>query len=80
MIVISNLAVFVGLIWTLAFFLQARDSQWSRAERHANVDGLTGLMNRRFFDSSIALEIKRNFGAASQSESFSADSLRCGLL
>ena len=59
LIVISNAAVFAALIWMLAFHLQARELQWSRATRHANMDSLTGLMNRRYFERRLSEEIKR---------------------
>jgi diguanylate cyclase (GGDEF)-like protein len=59
LLVIGNSAVFVAMIWTLAFFLQARELQWNRAERDANEDSLTGLMNRRYFERRLSEEIKR---------------------
>jgi diguanylate cyclase (GGDEF)-like protein len=60
LIVISNSAVFAALIWTIAFHLQARELQWSRSERDANVDSLTGLMNRRYFEKRLKEEIHRS--------------------
>jgi diguanylate cyclase (GGDEF)-like protein len=59
LIVITNASVFVALIWTLAFFLQERELQWDRAERHANMDSLTGVRNRRYFEKRLSEEIKR---------------------
>jgi diguanylate cyclase (GGDEF)-like protein len=59
LIVIGNAAVFVALIWALAFFLQSRESQLNRAEGHANTDSLTGVMNRRYFETRLSEEIKR---------------------
>jgi diguanylate cyclase (GGDEF)-like protein len=58
--VIGSATVFVGLLWTLAFFLQAREEQWASALRHANMDMLTGIMNRRYFELRLNEEIMRS--------------------
>ncbi len=58
--VVSNSVIFVGLTWTLALFLRTRELKWKVAERDANTDSLTGLMNRRYFEKRLDEEIKRS--------------------
>ncbi len=59
LIVICNVLLFVILVWWLALFLDRSEKQKWQLERLSQIDPLTGVFNRRFWDHRLEEEVKR---------------------
>jgi diguanylate cyclase (GGDEF)-like protein len=57
--VVSNIVLLVGLIWLLASMIQRVEAERAAVQQQAETDKLTGIFNRRHFESSLELEIQR---------------------
>lgn len=58
-IVLSNILLIVAAIWGLAHVLHKSELERGSAQQASEIDGLTGIHNRRFFDQNLAQEIQR---------------------
>lgn len=58
-IVLSNVLLVVASIWTLARVLDTSEIERGRAEQASEIDALTGIHNRRYFDQRLQEEILR---------------------
>jgi diguanylate cyclase (GGDEF)-like protein len=57
--VLSDVVLLVILIWVLAFMIQRVERERALVQHQADTDRLTGIYNRRFFDTSLESEIQR---------------------
>jgi diguanylate cyclase (GGDEF)-like protein len=57
--VVSNIVLLVGLIWLLASMIQRVEAERAAVQQQAETDKLTGIYNRRHFETSLELEIQR---------------------
>jgi diguanylate cyclase (GGDEF)-like protein len=57
--VVSNIVLLVGLIWLLASMIQRIEAERAAVQQQAETDKLTGIYNRRHFESSLEREIER---------------------
>lgn len=64
--VVSNIVLLVGLIWLLASMIQRVEAERAAVQQQAETDKLTGIYNRRHFETSLELEIQRarRYGAS----------------
>ena len=58
-IVVCNVLLVVTAIWSLARALHESETERGMAQRASEVDGLTGIHNRRYFDHRLQQEINR---------------------
>lgn len=57
--VVSDIVLLVFLIWTLAFMIQRVESERALVQQQAETDRLTGIYNRRYFETSLESEVQR---------------------
>lgn len=57
--VVSNIVLLVALIWLFALMIQRVETERALMQRQADTDKLTGIYNRRHFETSLELEIQR---------------------
>ena len=57
--VVSNIVLLVGLIWLLASMIQRVEAERAVVQQQAETDKLTGIYNRRHFETSLEQEIER---------------------
>jgi diguanylate cyclase (GGDEF)-like protein len=58
-IVVCNVLLFVGAIWTLARTLDKSETERGMAQHASEIDALTGIHNRRYLDRRLWEEIQR---------------------
>jgi diguanylate cyclase (GGDEF)-like protein len=58
-VVLCNILLIVAAIWGLARVLDRLELQRGTAQHASEIDGLTGIHNRRYFDQQLATEIQR---------------------
>jgi diguanylate cyclase (GGDEF)-like protein len=59
-IALSNGVLSMALVWTLAFFLDRNEREKDNAQEDAEMDSLTRVHSRRYFEARIRDELKRN--------------------
>jgi diguanylate cyclase (GGDEF)-like protein len=59
-IVLCNVLLFVGAIWTLARTLDKSEMERGMAQHASEIDALTGIHNRRYLDRRLREEIQRS--------------------
>ncbi len=57
--VVSDIVLLVLLIWTLAFMIQRVERERALVQLQAETDRLTGIYNRRYFETSLEAEVER---------------------
>jgi diguanylate cyclase (GGDEF)-like protein len=57
--VVSDIVLLVVLIWLFAAMIQRVETERALMQRQADTDKLTGIYNRRHFETSLELEIQR---------------------
>ena len=57
--VVSDIVLLVVLIWLFAAMIQRVETERALIQRQADTDKLTGIYNRRHFETSLELEIQR---------------------
>jgi diguanylate cyclase (GGDEF)-like protein len=57
--VVSDIVLLVVLIWLFAVMIQRVETERALMQRQADTDKLTGIYNRRHFETSLELEIQR---------------------
>jgi diguanylate cyclase (GGDEF)-like protein len=57
--VVSNVVLLVALIWSFAFTIQRSEAEKAVVQRQAQTDRLTGIYNRRYFETSLQHEVER---------------------
>lgn len=57
--VVSDMVLLVALIWLFALMIQRVETERAAIQRQAETDQLTGIYNRRHFESSLDQEIER---------------------
>lgn len=57
--VVSDIVLLVTLIWVLAFMIRRVEAERELAKHQADTDRLTGIYNRRYFETSLEAEVQR---------------------
>ena len=57
--VVSDIVLLVVLIWVLAFMIRGVEAEREMAKHQAETDRLTGIYNRRYFETSLESEVER---------------------
>lgn len=57
--VVSNVVLLVALIWYFSFMVQRTEQEREALRHQAETDRLTGIYNRRFFETNLEQEVER---------------------
>jgi diguanylate cyclase (GGDEF)-like protein len=59
MSVVADIVLLVVLIWLFAFMIQGVEQERAMVQHQAETDRLTGIYNRRYFETSLEAEVQR---------------------